>query len=244
MSITDIHAHILPGIDDGARDWETCMLMLERSAESGVRRIIATPHYLPWKKNADPDMIKCLCKEAEERFRERSDVLMQIDPGHEIWYHAEAVERLKSGMISTLAGSRYVLVEFSTRESYINICRAVQSFRESGYLPILAHTERYESLKQPGRLGELRILGAYLQMNMEVFATGRFTPMGRRIRRILGEAGRDTDASLIHFLASDMHNTDSRPPMSRQLLNRAQKVVDDTSLKQLLSSNSDRIRTE
>lgn len=239
MEIADIHTHILPGVDDGARDWEACMQMLDRSAACGVRRIIATPHYLPWKRNADRSTIERLCAEAEERFHDRSGITMQIFPGNEIWYHAEVPDNLKSGKICTLAGSRYVLVEFSTGESYTTICRAVQSLREAGYIPILAHVERYESLRKPGRLKELRSLGACLQMNVEVLQLGRFSSIGRWVGRILREerAGEE----IIQFLASDMHNMSSRPPLSLQQLKRAEKALEREYLQKLLHKNSNRI---
>ena len=60
--IWDIHSHCLPGIDDGAKDWDTAMQMLRASWDSGVRTVIATPHYLPWRTPLPPDHIRELCE--------------------------------------------------------------------------------------------------------------------------------------------------------------------------------------
>ena len=68
MEIIDIHTHVLPGIDDGAENWDMSMEMLKIAWDSGVRRVIATPHFLPWKSQISPEKIRHMCREAQERF--------------------------------------------------------------------------------------------------------------------------------------------------------------------------------
>lgn len=65
--VIDIHTHILPGIDDGAKDWDTCLEMLLKSAENGVKKVIATPHYLPWKQKSSSKEIESLCMQAKKK---------------------------------------------------------------------------------------------------------------------------------------------------------------------------------
>ena len=79
----DLHAHVLPGVDHGARDWEMSLKMLAKSARCGVDTIIATPHYLPWKKENMAERIPELCREAEKKLQDAYGVSMKIYPGNE-----------------------------------------------------------------------------------------------------------------------------------------------------------------
>lgn len=67
LPIIDIHTHVLPGIDDGARDWDMALEMLKRSRDNGVRAVIATPHFVPWEGQIPPARIRQMCREAEEQ---------------------------------------------------------------------------------------------------------------------------------------------------------------------------------
>jgi len=234
MDIIDIHTHVLPGIDDGALDPDMCMQMLAKSAECGVRKIIATPHYLPWKKNAGAEKIQALCREVQEKFHENSGISMDIYPGNEIYYHVDMLDSLKKGKVLTLAGSRYVLTEFSTEASGGVMQKAVQNLREAGYIPVIAHVERCRSLRKPDMPEKLQELGALFQMNAEVLELGMFSETGRWAKKMLQE-GR------IHFLASDMHNLKNRPPLSTEALKWAEKRLSQDYIRELLWSNGNKI---
>lgn len=230
----DIHTHVLPGIDDGARDWDTCLQMLVKSAEFGVNRIIATPHYLPWHQNIKPEEICRLCHEAEEQIQRKHGICMDIYPGNEIYYSLEVVERLKQGDVLTLAGSRYVLVEFSVSCSYQTICRAVKEFRDAGYIPIIAHVERYSCMRELSQLQDIKQMGAMLQMNIEAFQNGWFDSQSRWAKKCLSN-------KMIDFLASDMHSLRRRPPMSKEQIEWVQNKLDFTYRKAILYKNAEKI---
>ena len=93
--IIDVHTHILPGIDDGAKNWDVCLDMINQSWGFGVRKIIATPHYLPWKKRISCEKIRSLCQEAEERFQQEWGRTMKIYPGSELYYHTDLLDKLE-----------------------------------------------------------------------------------------------------------------------------------------------------
>lgn len=230
----DIHTHILPGIDDGARDWDTCLEMLRQSAEAGVQAVIATPHYLPWKKNSSPQEIAVLCAEAKKKLLEKHGISMDIYCGNEIYYTMDAIQNLRDGKILTLAKSNYVLVEFEPRTSYQLICRAVKEFRDAGYIPIIAHMERYECLRQSEKLQEIKSMGALLQMNVEAFQGGMFDGESRRAKKYLTE-------EQIDFLASDMHGLRRRPPITEEELQWVLKKLRPKYQKELLYRNAERI---
>ena len=230
----DIHSHVLPGIDDGAKDWDTCLEMLKRSAECGVKTVIATPHYLPWKQNSSPKEIESLCSQAEKKLLEKHGIAMDIHYGNEIYYTLDVIQNLREGKILTLAGSKYVLVEFEPRSSYQVVCRAVKEFRDSGYIPIIAHMERYECLRQSSKLQEVKEMGALLQMNKEALQGGFFDQESRRAKKYLLEG-------IIDFLASDMHSLGRRSPFKEEELQWVQKRLNLKYQKALLYRNAENI---
>lgn len=230
----DIHTHVLPGVDHGAKNWDMSLRMLEKSAKCGVEKVIATPHYLPWKDDTTAESICELCKEAERRLQNQYGISMKIYPGHEIYYSVELIEILKKGNALTLAGSRYVLIEFEADETYQTIHKAVRDLRYHCYIPIIAHVERYESLNNVEKLMELKGVGALLQVNTVALQGGLFDLTSHRVKRWLKRG-------IIDFLASDMHDMVARPPMSKKQLQWIQKNLDSQYQDVLLYGNAQRI---
>lgn len=231
---TDIHAHVLPGVDHGAKDWDMSLKMLAKSARCGVKTIIATPHYLPWKQGVTADTIRGLCKEAEERLQKEYGISMDVYPGHEIYYDTETVEILKTGKALTLAESRYVLIEFAQEVSYQTLCKAARDLRYHSFVPIFAHVERYHCLEHIGRLVELKEMGALLQVNVGSLQGGLLDEKSRKTKRWLKKG-------VIDFLASDMHDIDERPPMTKDRLRWIQKNLDSQYQDKLLHGNAQKI---
>lgn len=230
----DIHAHVLPGVDHGAKDWDMSLKMLAKCARGGTETVIATPHYLPWKEGVTADLIRQLCKEAKQRLRKEYGISMEIYPGYEIYYCTELVDLLKTGKVLTLAGSRYVLVEFGTEESYQTLCKAARDLRYNRYIPIFAHVERYKCLNHREKLVELKEMGAMLQVNVNSLQGGLFDERTQRAKRWL-------KAGVIDFLASDMHDLEERSPISNEKLKWVQKKLDLQYQDKLLCRNAQKI---
>lgn len=228
----DIHTHILPGVDDGSRDWDMTLEMLKESFEAGVKKVIATPHYLPWKKNTKPEMIKQLCSEAQKKLLNKYGIVMDIYPGNEIYYNLSVIQKLKDGEVLTLAGSRYVLVEF-TKEASCQMCfRAVRELEDNGYIPIIAHAERYAFLRSFQTLQELKQMDALIQMNIE--SCQGFFLGGHWSKRCLLN-------KVVDFLCSDMHDLNRRIPFTEKQLHWIQKRIEPGYQTKLLCSNAQKV---
>ena len=234
MMMIDIHTHVLPKVDDGAKDWDTCMEMLRRSAEAGVKTVIATPHYLPWKQKYLSEEIEKLCHEAQKKVLDKHGITMDIYCGNEIYYTLDAIQNLREGKILTLAGSKYILVEFEPRSSYQVLCRAVKEFRDAGYIPIIAHMERYDCLRQASKMQELKDMGALLQMNVEALQGGFLSSDCRWAKKCLM-------AEKVDFLASDMHGIHRRTPITETELQWVRKKLNTKYQKALLYRNAKKI---
>lgn len=205
MGITDIHTHILYGVDDGAECLGDSMKLIGEEWDQGVRRIILTPHYGP--KFGRPDR-----KVLEERFREIEEETKKYYPdmklylGSELYYQKDTIQDLKDGKALTMAGTRYVLTEFGVGDSYSRIFKAVQDMVYAGFLPIIAHVERYEAiLGHMDRAEELVKTGVYLQVNTGSFLGGLLDKRASFCKKLLKE-------QLVCFVGSDCHDMGKRCP--------------------------------
>jgi protein-tyrosine phosphatase len=210
----DLHCHILPGVDDGARTLEDAVAICRLAAADGCRAMVATPHQRrdPWW-NDDLERLRRLAREVQEKVRETVDPEFQVLLGGEVHADREVlseVEQLPGGTILTLAGSRWLLLELDGRGSPDEAVHLVHETTIAGWRPILAHPEVIPWLASDlGLLARLVRRGATLQVTA-MSVTGDFG------RRPMEDAHRMIDAGLVHFVASDAHDTRRRPPGLRR----------------------------
>lgn len=231
QGFVDIHTHILPGIDDGAADWEQTERMLELQAKQGVTDVIATPHFDMEQNYQNPQKLRELVREANERADKRN-LDIRIHTGCEVLYMPGVTEAYKKGDILTLADSQYLLMEFFPRSPYKEICEAVAAFSMEGVTPVLAHVERYECLmNQYDRLYELMKKGALMQMNSRSLLGGRFDRRVRMCRKMVQNG-------FVHFLGSDCHNEEERPPKMQQPFQVVAKFCGEEVAEELTEKNA------
>ncbi len=201
----DIHSHLLPGIDDGAKDTETSMEMFRIAHKSGITHMILTPHYKPMRHNAGPPRIADMITRAREMLAEEG-IDIQLYAGNEIYYHSDAVNVLDEGRACTMAGSKYVLTEFGPMDDFDYIRNGIYQIMAGGYRSIIAHVERYQCIaSKPERVEELVRMGCYIQVNAgSVIGTYGFGTK-QFIKKILKQ-------HLVHFIATDAHDIDKRAP--------------------------------
>lgn len=227
--IWDMHCHILPGVDDGSRNIEDSLKMIEMEMAQGVTRIMLTPHYIVGK--TDAALIQKKYVELQEAIKQRN-YPVELFLGNELLYNTDMIEELRAGRALTLAGTSYVLVEFHIGVSYQRMKQAFQELLMAGYRPILAHMERFECLHyQWERVYELVDMGIYMQANANSFQkeeTGKFL-MG-----LLEE-------ECIHFIGTDSHRPDWRPPQMKAAIEMLQMKLRKEDILQLLAENSNKI---
>lgn len=236
MEITDIHCHVLPGIDDGARTEEESLQMLKMAYGQGIRRVFATSHGSLEFPLSRPDIILSKCRELEQRARAEIASGIHIYPGQEILFSDSVPDRLEKGELLPLAGGPYVLLEFFPAATFATIYRAVRECGMLAYYPILAHIERYGALREEGKIEELTEAGAYMQMNYRVIGGHWYEPSVRWCRDLL-KKGR------IHFLGTDMHNTGTRSPEIKNAMKWLGKNLDEAYLAGLCHENAENILT-
>ena len=212
--IIDVHCHVLPGVDDGSRDMKESIALLKSAYQQGVVSCIATPHYS--RRSEDRDRCArqaALCRELQEAAKEAIHPDFHVFFGQETYYHEELQDRIDGKVGWTIAGSRYVLVEFSPMTDYSMIRRGLRQVLGIGYVPILAHMERYPAIRERVQerggkttgIDELRSMGVILQMNYDSLTGSIFN---REVRWCRDQVKR----GIIDLMGSDMHRTDFRPP--------------------------------
>lgn len=209
--IADIHAHILPGVDDGCQTLEETLDTVGEAYMQGVRLMIATPHYGIENGYAPPaELVK-------RRFALLKAEVGRLFPDMELHLGAEincpsaevALRRLESGESFSLAGSRYAMFEFMG--GYCGdlelICGSMIEIAKDGrWLPILAHAERYRAFAGNEELYDrMTAAGVYIQVNAYSL-NDPHSETSRSLARYL------VDNALAHFLGSDTHGY-NRPPM-------------------------------
>lgn len=209
----DIHNHTLFGVDDGAETIEESMEMLEDAKEQGAEAVILTPHYRH-------GMFGYPATRIEEHFgrlekaAERIGVSLYL--GCEYHVNSDIIEKLQTGRCRTLAGSDYVLTEYSYQTEYSYIAEYTGRLLSCGYIPVIAHAERYQCLlKRPSLCGELKEKGAMVQVN----ADSVLGIDGRGAERFCKKLLKNQWADLI---ASDAHGRKDR----RSHMEKCQKAVE------------------
>jgi len=233
-TFTDIHTHILPGLDDGASSLEESLEMIELACRQGIRRMIATPHFsLKWR-SPSPDTVRRAFAQVSEAVRERFPGV-ELALGNELYFSQGCLAALKDGRAFTLAGSRYILTEFSTSIEWNELAACLRMIPQAGYRAVIAHAERYGCLwEAKDRFLRVRELGAYVQINARSFTGGLLDPVHVKTTKLL-------TGGLVDFIASDCHDTGGRAPLMADAVEKLQKKTDGQRLKDVLYKHPDRL---
>jgi len=201
IQYTDLHCHILPGLDDGARDMETSLMMAWMARESGARRIVATPHVMPGVYFPSPEAIRAGASLLRDNLRE-AGVELEIVEGSEVCLTERLSRDYKDGKLLPLGRSRYILVELPSLSLPAHAMDEILDLKAAGAGVILAHPERNGDLRQdPDILREMVEVGIYLQVNAGSFVGVYGKEVSAFAERLLREG-------LVHFIGSDAHRGD------------------------------------
>ena len=149
----------------------------------------------------------------------------------ETYYKEELLRDLENGRALPLNGSRYVLVEFDPSVPYQNLYRGIRQLLSAGYVPIVAHMERYRCLREERNLQDLRRSGCLLQMNYDSLNGSIFQAETRWCRN-------QVKKGYIHLMGTDMHRIDWREPKIQEALKWLENHLDEEMLRRLLRTNA------
>ncbi|MCK0470082.1 tyrosine-protein phosphatase [Halalkalibacter sp. APA_J-10(15)] len=214
----DIHCHILPGVDDGAKTIAESIELAKQAQQEGITTIVATPHHHhPSFSNAGHSVIEAV-EELNEALKEH-DIPVNILPAQEIRIHGEMIGHFETGDLLTYGGhQQYLLVEFPSSQVPRYTKQLFYELRMQEYIPIIAHPERNKVfIEKPDMLYEFVKDGALTQVTTSSL-TGHF---GKNIKKFSEQL---MEFNLTHFIASDAHNLTERTFRMTEALNEAEKL--------------------
>ncbi|MBE3583526.1 MAG: hypothetical protein IMX01_05370 [Limnochordaceae bacterium] len=213
----DLHSHILPGVDDGAANIDQSLAMAERAVADGTAAMVATPHAGLEGKSASREAIVAAHAALQESLQQRG-ISLQVHLAAEVYFAPDLVAQVKRDPWLTIGGAgKYLLTELPMYSYPTYVAEICFQLLLAGVVPILAHPERNLVLQRhPRRLYELVTQGVMAQVDAESL-TGRFGSAAQAAGRSFLRHG------LIHFLGSDAHGVEQRPP----LLAEAAAIVEE-----------------
>lgn len=204
--IVDIHSHILAGLDDGAESREEMFAMLKQAYEDGTKALCLTPHYEPESFDYSKEEMQRSFEEARAYAAEHCEG-MKLYLGHEMSFRDDCMERLRVGDCLTLGGGRYVLVDFFGVSEIRQMKAVFDRLGCAGYLPIVAHVERYSFLWKKAR--EVLAMSrddVLFQVNADSLVLAEKNSPARKMAEKLLSRG------IVDVIASDAHDTQKRSP--------------------------------
>ncbi|MFM9825237.1 tyrosine-protein phosphatase [Flavobacterium sp.] len=220
----DIHSHLLPGIDDGSTSFAETLLLTQGMLEIGITQFITTPHIIEHVWDNTKDTIQTLeTKTADEL--NKNNISVPFKAAAEYLMDDQFIRLFKSGQLLTLKDN-YVLVEISYTNPPIQLYNIIFDLRIAGFIPVLAHPERYvfyhynfeeyKKLKKAGCLFQLNLLSLVGYYGIGI----------TKIAEKLLEKG------LYDFVGSDIHNYNHIEAFSEKV-----KVKELATLKEVISNN-------
>lgn len=228
-SITDLHAHFLWGLDDGAKSERQMLKMLRLSYTQGVRRIAATAHACPGFQKFELEKYCERLKAAQRLCREKG-IDIELIPGAEIVYTYQTCAALRDHRVPTLGNTEYALIELWHDIEWKEVYRITDRLHRMGNIPIFAHVERYRCFSWfPRKAMRFRKeTDSLLQLNANTILNARSLLGKRFLWRMLDERA-------IDIVASDMHNTSYRPPNMAEAYEQLTRMVGKRYAKRLTS---------
>ncbi len=227
----DFHSHILPGIDDGSRNLEQSIAMVNEAKEAGFTKIISTSHYMENYYECNERDRRQLLKKVQENVQGIELIL-----GNEIYITNNIIELLQNGQSSSINGTKYVLFEFpliTTRP--MNDKEVIYRLVENGYIPIIAHPERYPFIQEnPDYLFELEEMGALFQANYGSII-GMYGLKAKKTLKIL------LKNNLISFLGSDVHRPEQVYNKMPKIIKKLKKIISNEEFEEFTEINPEKV---
>jgi protein-tyrosine phosphatase len=228
----DLHTHILPGLDDGAQSIKESLSMAKIAENDGIKKMVATPHLFRGNSlHEDLSTIEKKRTELSGALKE-SNIHVEIFAGAEVHISHNLIDEIKKNRENlVLNHSSYMFVEFPSEHVFSGVKNLFFELISEGITPIIAHPERNSIfVRNPSLLYELVQMGGLSQVN-----SGSFSGLyGRRVEEAVLHF---LELNLIHFIASDCHNTRSVASRLSEAVMRAQSIVGKDKARALVKDN-------
>lgn len=231
IQVIDVHSHILPGVDDGAKNIDESLAMARCYVDSGIRQVIVTPHYISGTAWSVP------ARQVVQRTRELQEILrnkaipLTLYSGMEIALHRHIEKELQRGHILPMGASNHYLLEPPFQHMPDELLDVILAFKNKGNNAIIAHPERILFFQQkPKSLVHLVQHGIQVQINLGSLL-GKFGKTSQRTAQYF------VDKDCIHYVASDTHGSVKRKPPTSEEWAQLEKILGRSGMQQVCSVN-------
>ncbi len=226
----DMHSHILPNIDDGAKSIEETFQLIKEAKQVGFDAIISTSHYMEGYYETASAEREVWVNAIYEKLQEQNmDIKLYL--GNEIYFSENIVALLKERKASTINDTSYVLFEMPLNVEPLNLYDVIYEMLQYELVPILAHPERYSFVqKEPELIYDLIQKGVYMQANYASII-GKY---GKKAQFIVKKF---LTNDMIHFLGSDVHRKESIYPRIPEILKELENIIGVEKLEKLTTIN-------
>ena len=224
----DIHSHILPDLDDGARDMEESIAMARIAAEDGITHMVATPHmFNGLSDNPEPEEVVARVDALQAQIGES----LKLFPGNEVHITHDLAEKAVAGKLTPINKKNYMLIEFPSMNVPVGVEELFYRLQIKGIVPILVHPERNAQIQQhPSMVEKFIDKGARIQVTA-MSITGEFGPAAHRsVETLLRH-------NCVHFIATDTHRATRRPPILSAGRDAAAEIVGEDAARKLVEDN-------
>lgn len=232
--MVDLHSHILPNIDDGSSSVFETFIMLKEAEKAGFTDIIATPHYILGSIEQNKEDVLNQINEINIAAKEQG-IHVKIHPGAEFFGVPNISDTIKNDKFLSLNLSKYILIEFAMHNRPLYIDKLIFELCNLGYLPIIAHPERYSYVQDDlSIVSQWQNIGALIQSN---YGT------------LLGKYGSSAQKTLIKllknkqvdFMGSDCHSAGSVYDNMFESIKKLNKIVDEEYFEFITKNNAKKI---
>lgn len=233
MKVIDLHSHILPELDDGSRCEEETIEMAKIAVSEGISKIVVTPHHRKPRYLAKKEDILRKITYINKRLKEEN-IDLDIYTGMEIHMSRDIPEKLKNNELLSLNGSGYILIELPMTGELDYAEDVLHEIRVLGYIPVIAHPERYEKvIKDPNYVKELIESGCLIQINSNSL-TGHFGKESKKTAEIL------VKHKMVHLVCTDAHSSTRRSPRLKEGIERVKRLNGEEYV-DIMMSNADKV---
>ena len=197
--MTDIHCHLIYDVDDGCRDIKESIILLKKMKKIGFDNVIITPHYIENSEYSSENEEKLEKLEYIKKTLKLNKIDINVYLGNEIFINENVVNNVKDGKIYPLNNSKYLLIEFPFHNHLLNLEDVLYEIKINGYIPIIAHPERYDAFKDNySEVEKLKKDGTLFQSNYSSIL-GYY---GKRAKKLMKKMLKD---GYIEYLGTDIH---------------------------------------
>ncbi|HEY8402001.1 MAG TPA: CpsB/CapC family capsule biosynthesis tyrosine phosphatase [Cytophagaceae bacterium] len=196
--LVDMHSHLLPGLDDGADTLEDTLRLIEEFVSAGYKKIITTPHIMGDFYKNTPEGIRAKLEEVRKALRE-SNINVELEAAAEYYLDEWFMAKLDNGEELLTFGNKYLLFETSYINASAHLHEAIFKIKTSGYVPVLAHPERYTYLYNSFQAyKDIYEKGVLFQLNLNSLS-GYYSKAAQKIACQL------IDHGMVDFVGTDCH---------------------------------------